>query len=113
MSERTIDEGLEPLLLLDIHHSGYVGWGVWRGQDAPEAWTIETVERLIDHPHYKMGLNLGAQTYEWSPDFTRRIREWLDRFPDRLSITGGDYAQPTACVRTGEATSGSSSTDCR
>ena len=32
-----------------------------------------------------------------------RIREWLAQFPDRLCITGWDYAQPTACVRTGES----------
>jgi hypothetical protein len=93
----------EPLLLLDIHHSGYLGWGIWRGHDMPELWTAETVERLLRHEYYKMGLNLGAQTYEWSPEFAARIREWLDRFPGRLSITGGDYAQPTACVRSGES----------
>ena len=93
----------EPLLLLDIHHSGYLGWGIWCGPDMPEAWTAETVERLKRHPHYRMGLNLGAQSYEWSPPFARRIRDWLARYQGRLSITGGDYAQPTACVRTGEA----------
>ncbi|MGC9348050.1 MAG: hypothetical protein ACP5JG_07930 [Anaerolineae bacterium] len=103
MSESGTDKAVEPLLLLDIHHSGYLGWGVWRGQEAPERWTVETVERLIDHDHYKMGLNLGAQTYEWSPDFAARVRDWLERFPDRLYVTGGDYAQPTACVRTGES----------
>ncbi len=93
----------KPLLLLDIHHSGYLGWGVWCGQEKPEAWTAETVERLVRHKRYKMGLNLGAQTYEWSPQFASRIRKWLADFPDRFFITGGDYAQPTACVRTGES----------
>ena len=93
----------EPLLLLDIHHSGYLGWGIWCGPEMPEAWTAETVERLERHPHYRMGLNLGAQSYEWSPRLARRIRDWLARYQGRLSITGGDYAQPTACVRTGEA----------
>jgi alpha-mannosidase len=76
---------------------------VWRGPEKPEQWSAETVERLFRHKHYKMGLNLGAQTYEWSPGFAARIRDWLARFPDRLYITGGDYAQPTACVRTGES----------
>lgn len=93
----------EPLFLLDIHHSGYLGWGVWRGQEMPELWTAETVERLYRHKHYKMGLNLGGQMYEWSPRLAARIREWLAEFPDRLFVTGGDYAQPTACVRTGES----------
>ncbi|MBC7260973.1 MAG: hypothetical protein H5T63_03080, partial [Chloroflexi bacterium] len=103
MQKKKAGGSQEPLLLLDIHHSGYLGWGVWCGPEMPELWTAETVERLLRHQHYKMGLNLGAQTYEWSPKFAARIREWLARFPDRLFITGGDYAQPTACVRTGES----------
>ena len=93
----------DPLLLLDIHHSGYYGWGVWIASDAPEHWTAETVQRLMRHPHYRMGLNLGAQTYEQNPRFAERIREWMRMFPGRLFVTGGDYAQPTACVRTGES----------
>jgi len=94
---------VEPLLLLDIHHSGYLGWGVWVTPDAPERWTAETVERLMRHPHYKMGINLGAQSYQQNPRLARRIREWLRMFPGRVFITAGDYAQLTACVRTGES----------
>jgi len=93
----------EPLLLLDIHHSGYFGWGVWVSPEAIEHWTAETVERMIRYPHYKMGLNLGAHTYENNPEFARRIRGWMALFPDRFFVTGGDYAQPTACVRSGES----------
>ena len=87
MNEHSPDERPEPLYLLDIHHSGYLGWGVWRGQDKPELWTAETVERLYRHEHYKMGLNLGGQTYEWYPHFAARIKQWLAEFPDRLSVT--------------------------
>lgn len=93
----------EPLLLFDIHHSGYLGWGVWVTADAPERWTAETVERVVRYPGYKMGINLGAQTYEQNPRFARRIRKWLRMFPGRVFITGGDYAQVTGCVRTGES----------
>ena len=93
----------EPLLLLDIHHSGYFGWGIWSGADAPERWTAETVGRLMRHPGYKMGINLGAQSYQQNPRLAERIREWLRMFPGRVFITAGDYAQLTACVRTGES----------
>ena len=93
----------EPLLLFDIHHSGYLGWGVWVHQDAPEHWTAETVERLMKSLGYKMGLNLGAQSYEQNPRLCRRIVKWLEMFPGRIFLTGGDYAQLTACVRTGES----------
>ena len=92
-----------PLLLLDIHHSGYLGWGVWVSPDAPERWTAETVERLMRHLGYKMGLNLGGQSYEHNPRLARRIRRWFEMFPDRLFLSGGDYAQLTACVRAGES----------
>jgi hypothetical protein len=93
----------KPLLLLDIHHSGYFGWGVWVHHTAPEEWTAETVERLVRCPGYKMGINLGAQSYERSPELSKRIKTWLQMFPDRVFLTGGDYAQLTACVRTGES----------
>ena len=92
-----------PLLLLDIHHSGYLGWGVWVDADAPERWTAETMERILRYPNYKMGINLGAQSYENSPRLAARMREWMRAYPDRVFITGGDYAQLTACVRTGES----------
>ncbi len=104
MSKKTShSENMEPLLLLDIHHSGYFGWGVWVSPDAIEHWTAETVERMMRNPRYKMGLNLGAHTYENSPELAPRIRSWMTSFPDRLFVTGGDYAQPTACVRSGES----------
>lgn len=93
----------EPLLLFDVHHSGYLGWGIWITADSPERWTAETVERLMRCPGYKMGINLGAQSYEQNPRLARRIRSWLRMFPGRVFVTGGDYAQVTACVRTGES----------
>lgn len=93
----------DPLLLVDIHHSGYYGWGVWRAADVAERWTAETVERLMRHSSYKMGLNLGAQTYENSPRLAARIREWMQLFPGRIYLAGGDYGQTTACVRSGES----------
>jgi hypothetical protein len=92
-----------PLLIVDIHHSGYYGWGVWIDPDAPERWTAETVERLTEYPGYRMGINLGAHAYEESPVLAERIRTWLEMFPDRVYITGGDYAQLTACVRSDES----------
>ena len=93
----------DPLLLVDIHHSGHYGWGVWVDPEAPERWTAETIERLMRCPHYKMGINLGAQSYEQNPRLARRIREWLRMSPNRVYVSGGDYAQLTACVRTGES----------
>ena len=101
--QHNADTTFEPLFLLDIHHSGYLGWGVWIHQDAPEHWTAETVERVMRYPSYKMGINLGGQTYEQSPTLSQRIRRWLTTYPDRIFLTGGDYAQLTACVRTGES----------
>ena len=93
----------DPLLLVDIHHSGYFGWGVWVDREAPERWTAETIERLTRCPQYKMGINLSAQAYESNPRLARRIREWLRMFPERVYVAGGDYGQLTACVRTGES----------
>ena len=72
----------KPLLLLDIHHSGYLGWGVWIHHTAVEKWTSETVERFMRHRGYKMGINLGAQLYEHSPSLSMRIGTWLEIFPD-------------------------------
>ena len=96
-------QNINPLILIDIHHSGYFGWGVWVDADAPERWTAQTIERLMRTKKYKMGLNLGGQTYEQNPRLALRIRQWMQMFPDRAFISGGDYAQLTACVRTGES----------
>ena len=92
-----------PLYLLDVQHSGYFGWGVWTREDYPERWIEQNVERMRRHPHYHMALNLGAQTYERNPSFAAKLRLWLRKYGRRLAICGGDYAQPTACIRTGEA----------
>ena len=93
----------DPLLLVDIHHAAYYGWSVWTDIDAPERWTAETAERLMRHPGYCMGINLGGHCYEESPTLAGRIRAWLQMFPGRVDVTAGDYAQLTACVRGDEA----------
>lgn len=105
LNEHSPGERLEPFYLLDIHHSGYLGWG-----EMPELWTAETVERLYRHGHYKMGLNLGGQCYKGTPSLRRVSKSGWPNSRTGCSSPAGTMPSRRPAYGPGNPTYGSFST---
>lgn len=89
-----------PLFIEWYEHEGYLAWGIWNPGDYLVKTYERSVERLKKYPSYKLGFNIGAQTFDYDSQhkgiLTKKFRDWLKRYKGRLSIAGGDYSQPLA-----------------